>query len=206
MLDFIEGEIVAKEPRRLVIKAGGVGFGLLVSAQTLSVLPPAGSQALVYTSLQAREDGMSLYGFGGKDERAFFDLLIQVSGVGPKLALGILSAYPSETLRKAIVMGDLAVLTGIGGVGKKTAQRLVLELKDKLGQALPDGGDLSGGGGFDGEATGAMAEAMSALLALGYTQGEAARAFAGADLAGADLAGLDVEGLIKLGLKRLARF
>jgi Holliday junction DNA helicase RuvA len=202
MLEFIEGEIVAKEPQKLVVRAGGIGYSLTVSNQTLSVLPPAGSTALVFTSLQLREDDISLFGFAAKDERAFFELLIQVSGVGPKLALAILSAYPLATLKKAIVLGDLAALTGISGVGKKTAQRLVLELKDKLGKGfLPEAEDGGWQGGGYGEADSATEQAIEALEALGYSRGEVIKAFAGKDIGD-----LDVEGLIKFGLKQLARF
>ena len=202
MIDFIEGEIVSKEAQKLVIRAGGLGFGLKVSTQTLSGLPQAGGRVTVFTNLQMREDDISLYGFSTKEERSFFELLIQVSGVGAKLALVILSAYPVPTLKKALVMGDLAALTGISGIGKKTAQRMILELKDKLDKemSLDEGGDGLGAGlgSIGGEDA---AQAAEALEALGYGRADILKAFAGKDLSG-----MDVESLIKLGLKLLARY
>jgi Holliday junction DNA helicase RuvA len=202
MIDFIEGEIVAKGLGRLVLRTGDIGFDMKASNQTLSVLPPPGSRAMLYASLQLREDDISIYGFATKEERSFFDLLIQVSGIGPKLALSILSAYPTATIKKALVLGDLGVLTSISGIGKKTAQRMIVELKDKLDKELPIGGAADG---FD-DAIGSSSEseigqAIEALEALGYSRPEVMRAFAGADISG-----MDVEALIKHGLKQLASY
>ena len=201
MLDFIEGEIVSKEAQRLVLRAGDLGFDIKVSNQTLSQLPSQGSRAMIYTNLQIREDDLSLFGFSTREERSFFELLTQVSGVGPKLALAILSAYPVMTLKKALVMGDLASLTSISGIGKKTAQRMVLELKDKLDK---EGFFTDDAAGFGVAATAADTEAgqaVEALEALGYSRAEIMKAFAGKDLDG-----MDVEAMIKLGLKHLARY
>ena len=201
MLDFIEGEIVAKEPQRLVLQAGEIGFDIKASNQTLMHLPAQGSRVMVYTNLQVREDDISLYGFSTKEERTFFELLIQVSGVGPKLALAILSSYPASTLKKALILGDLAVLTGISGIGKKTAQRMVLELKDKLSKEMQIDDTLAeldpafGGGDTD------TGQAVEALEALGYTRGEILKAFSGQDTGE-----MNVEALIRLGLKQLARY
>ncbi|MCL1804385.1 MAG: Holliday junction branch migration protein RuvA [Clostridiales bacterium] len=202
MLDFIEGEIVAKGPQGLVLRAGDFGFSLKVSNQTLSALPQAGSRALLYTDLQLREDDISLYGFSTEEERSFFTLLTQVSGVGPKLALAMLSAYPAPTLKKALVTGDLSSLTSISGIGKKTAQRLILELKDKLDKEMlfAGGGDGFGAvaaGGGEGDA----GQAIEALEALGYTRSEIMKAFAGMDLGD-----MGVEDIIKLGLKQMAKY
>jgi Holliday junction DNA helicase RuvA len=203
MIDFIEGEIVSKEPLKLVLRTGGVGFGLKVSGQTLSTLPPQGGSVLLYTNLQMREDDVSLYGFSSKEERAFFELLIQVSGVGPKLALTILSAYPALTLKKALVTGDLATLSSISGIGKKTAQRMVLELKDKLDKELlfEGAGDRFGVSIMAAGAGEEASQAVEALEALGYTRGEILKAFAGKELEG-----MDMEAVIKLGLRQLARY
>jgi len=202
MIDFIEGEIVSKEPQKLVIKTGGLGFWLKVSNQTLSDFPPVGARALAYTLMQVKEDDISLYGFSSKDERAFFELLIQVSGVGPKLALTILSSFPALTVKKAIVAGDIAVLSSVSGIGKKTAQRIVLELKDKIGKELMIGGEAEAYGlsGHKDDG-GAAAQAMEALEALGYPRSDIIRAFADKDVSE-----LDVEGIIRLGLRLLARF
>ena len=202
MIDFIEGEIVEKEPQRLVVRTGGVGFALKASHQTIAGLPSPGNSAFVYTHLQVREDDISLYGFSTKEERAFFDMLIQVSGVGPKLALAILSAFPVATIKKALVMGDVATLSSISGIGKKTAQRMALELKDKLdtGLLFGDAGDGSGVA-MDADLRDEAAQAVEALEALGYARGEIIKAFADKDLAE-----MDVEAMIRLGLKQLARY
>jgi Holliday junction DNA helicase RuvA len=201
MLDFIEGEIVSKEAQRLVIRAGDLGFEIKASNQTLSALPAQGKRVMVYTNLQVREDDVSLFGFASKDERSFFEMLTQVSGVGPKLALAVLSAYAVPTLKKAIVTGDLASLTSISGIGKKTAQRMVLELKDRLDKEMVFGGDTDGFSAAVGAAGDTDAgQAVEALEALGYTRGEILRAFAGKDLAT-----MDVEAIIKLGLRELGR-
>ena len=212
MFDFIEGEIMAKEQQRLVLKTGGVGFLLKASNQTMSALPAAGNTAMVFTNLQIREDDISLYGFASREERAFFDMLIQVTGVGPKLALAILSAYPALKVKQALIMGDLALLTSISGIGKKTAQRLILELKDKLDkerlfdEAGKGFGAMSGvGSAVSGASVGAgseeVSQAVAALEALGYTRSEIITAFTGTDLNS-----LSVEAMIKLGLKKIARY
>jgi Holliday junction DNA helicase RuvA len=202
MIDFIEGEIVSKEPQYLVVKVGGAGFGIKVSNQTLASLPTQGSRAIVHTVLQVREDDISLYGFATREERSFFSLLIQVSGVGPKLALAVLSAYPVDTLKKAIVMGDIAALTSISGIGKKTAQRIALELKDKLDKEMLFDGVMGDFGAIAGEGSNTeTGQAIEALEALGYTRSEIMRVFAGKDLSG-----MEVAAIIKLGLKEMARF
>jgi Holliday junction DNA helicase RuvA len=203
MIEFIEGRVVSKEGQKVVIDTGGIGFGLLVSSQTLSNLPPQGSMAMVYANLQVREDGLSLYGFLDRDERGFFELLIQVSGVGPKLALAVLSSFPVHTVKKAIVMGDIAALSVIPGIGKKMAQRIVLELKDKLDKEMLF--DNSGNEGFlpaaDSGAREEVAQAVEALEALGYGRADIIKVFAGKELGD-----MDIEGMIRMGLKALARF
>jgi len=201
MIDFIEGSIVAKEAQKLVLMTGGVGFDIKVSTQTLSSLPASGERALVYTNLLLREDDISLYGFISIEERSFFELLIQVSGIGPKLALGILSTYPVLTVKKAIVTGDVAMLSSISGIGKKTAQRLSLELKDKLGKEMLDGSDEIGFSSSVDAGEGDLAQAIQALEALGYGRAEIIRAFSGRELAG-----MSVEDIIKLGLRLIARY
>lgn len=200
MIDFIEGEIMTRDPQRLVLRSGDFGFELKVSNQTLSSLPPAGNRVLIYTRLLAREDDISLYGFFSKEERSFFDLLIQVSGIGAKLALTALSAYPAATIKKALILGDIAALTGISGIGKKTAQRMVLELKDKLDKEMMFGDADEGFGTLIGDDTD-TGQAIEALEALGYSRSEIMKAFSGKDLGG-----MDVEALIKYGLKQIARY
>ena len=174
MIDFIEGTVAGKTPGELVISAGGVGFLLMCSAATLAEAPSVGEKWRCYSVLNVREDAMELFGFAGKQERDMFRRLCQVTGIGAKTALGVLSAMPLRDLSVAIVTGDVAALSRAPGIGKKTAQRIVLELKDKVEQA-----DLGTAGGAPAAAapTGsAQREAQAALQALGYTSAEAARA------------------------------
>jgi Holliday junction DNA helicase RuvA len=206
MLEFIEGNIISKLPQAVIIQTGGVGFRIWVSNQTLHLLPGVGSIVRMYVYLHLREDEMTLYGFISESEREFFNLLIQVKGIGPKVALAILSAYPVDTLKKSILFGDEGPLTSISGVGKKTAQRLILELKDKIGKL---NNDLSGGdtdisaqainGGMEDDQ---LSQAVAALLALGYSTSEVYQALPEPSAA----AGMDVEDLIRAGLKKLAKY
>ena len=174
MIDFIEGTVADKTPGELVISAGGVGFLLMCSAATLAEAPAVGEKWRCYSVLNVREDAMELFGFATKHERDMFRRLCQITGIGAKTALGVLSSMPLRDLSVAIVTGDVAALSRAPGIGKKTAQRIVLELKDKVEQA-----DLSqaGGGRIPAAPVGnAQREAQAALQALGYTSAEAARA------------------------------
>lgn len=176
MIDFIEGTVESKAPGELVLSAGGVGFLLACSNATLAEAPAKGEKWRCHTVLNVREDAMELFGFATRQERAMFKRLCQVTGVGAKTALGVLSALPLRDLSVAIVTGDVAALSRAPGVGKKTAQRIVLELKDKVEQQ-----DLSAASAAGAAAPAAMVgdaqrEAQAALQALGYTAAEAARA------------------------------
>ena len=175
MIDFIEGTVESKAPGELVISAGGVGFLLLCSNATLAEAPAKGEKWRCYSVLNVREDAMELFGFASRQERAMFKKLCQVTGVGAKTALGVLSALPMRDLSVAIVTGDIAALSRAPGIGKKTAQRIVLELKDKVEQQ-----DVSAPAGSAAPvspvAGDAQREAQAALQALGYTSAEAARA------------------------------
>ena len=174
MIDFIEGTVADKTPGELVISAGGVGFLLMCSAATLAEAPSVGEKWRCYSVLNVREDAMELFGFATKHERDMFRRLCQITGIGAKTALGVLSSMPLRDLSVAIVTGDVAALSRAPGIGKKTAQRIVLELKDKVEQA-----DLSQAGGASIPAApvgNAQREAQAALQALGYTSAEAARA------------------------------
>ncbi len=176
MIDFIEGTVESKAPGELVISAGGVGFLLMCSNTTLAEAPAKGEKWRCHTVLNVREDAMELFGFATRQERAMFKRLCQVTGVGAKTALGVLSALPLRDLSVAIVTGDVTALSRAPGVGKKTAQRIVLELKDKVEQQ-----DLAATAAAGAAAPAAMVgdaqrEAQAALQALGYTAAEAARA------------------------------
>ena len=176
MIAFIEGKVAEKNPGELVLNAGGVGFPLMCSSATLAAAPAMGESWRCYTVMNVREDAMELFGFATKQEREMFRRLCTVTGVGAKTALGVLSALPMRELSIAIVTGDVTALSRAPGIGKKTAQRLVLELKDKVDQselAMPDMPSAS-----RVSQSGAAQEATEALLALGYQPAEAALAIA----------------------------
>jgi Holliday junction DNA helicase RuvA len=161
VIAYVEGKVVERAGDRVVIAVGGTGYDVLVPAQTLAKLPPVGREARLFTRLQIRDEAMVLYGFGSADERSLFDHLITVSGVGPKVALAVLSVLTPDALRRAVTVGDLAALTLVPGVGKKVAGRVILDLKDRIGA------------GGDTVTSGPLAEVRDALLALGLTAQEA---------------------------------
>ena len=174
MIAFIEGKVAEKNHGELVINAGGVGFSLLCSNATIAAAPEKDKTFRCYTVMNVREDAMELFGFASKLEREMFKKLCTVTGVGAKTALGILSALPLRDLSIAIVTGDVTALSRAPGIGKKTAQRIVLELKDKVEQQ--DVNVPVSGAPASAPANSAEQEALAALQALGYTAAEAARA------------------------------
>ena len=174
MLAHVNGLVAEKGENMLVIDCGGVGYQLTVSAATLAQAPAAGEMMKCFTYLSVREDAVELFGFATREEKKMFLKLTGVSGIGPKSAIQVLSAMSVHDLSLAIVTGDAKALARAPGIGKKTAQRIVLELKDKVEQA-----DLSQAGGASIPAApvgNAQREAQAALQALGYTSAEAARA------------------------------
>lgn len=164
MISLLEGKVAEKAGDRVVLSVSGVGYEVLVPAQTLSRLPVAGKEGRLFTRLVVRDDAMVLYGFATPDERALFDHLITVSGVGPKLALAVLSLLTPDSVRRAVASGDVAALMLVPGIGKKVAGRVILDLKDRIGA----GGEAAG--------TGPLAEVREALLSLGLTAQEAREA------------------------------
>ncbi|MCD7909399.1 MAG: Holliday junction branch migration protein RuvA [Clostridium sp.] len=182
MISYIKGPLTAVEEDVIVVEAGGVGMGIHVPLSVLDRLPGIGREVTVYTYFQVREDAMSLYGFLNRQDRDMFRQLIGVNGVGPKAALGILSVMTPDDLRMAIVTGDAKAISRAPGIGPKTAQRLILDLKDKVSMeevlgnlALPydQGAAVSPGIAVMGEAA---KEAVQALVALGYSNVEANKA------------------------------
>lgn len=176
MIAFIEGKVAEKNPGELVMMSmGGVGFSLQCSSATLAAAPGKDEVWRCYTVMNVREDAIELFGFATRQERAMFTRLCSVTGVGAKTALGVLSAMSLRDLSVAIVTGDVAALSRAPGIGKKTAQRIVLELKDKVEQQ-----DVSGANAASAPVSApvgsAQQEAQAALQALGYTAAEAARA------------------------------
>lgn len=205
MIAMIRGTLVEKSEGEAVVMTGsGVGLRLLCSMNTLSALPAAGQECTLHTHMNVREDAMELFGFMKKEERDMFRRLISVSGIGPKSALFVLGSMPLTDLRLAILTGDVNALSRAPGVGKKTAQRISLELKDKLTKdALSSGVSMDEISYMDtGEApvTDAMGEAMQALKALGYSPQEAAAALKGVK-GKADTS----DELIKLALRHMAQ-
>ena len=177
MITFIEGKVAEKNPGELVMmSAGGVGFSLLCSNATLSAAPGKGETWRCYTVMNLREDAIELFGFASRQEREMFRRLCTVTGVGAKTALGILSALPLRDLSVAIVTGDVTALSRAPGIGKKTAQRIVLELRDKVEQAEVSSSAPGVSAPVSAPAGGMEREAQAALQALGYTSAEAARA------------------------------
>ena len=178
MIAFIEGKIAEKNHGELVINAGGVGFSLMCSNTTVAAAPEIDKTWRCYTVMNVREDAMDLFGFATKLEREMFKKLCTVTGVGAKTALGILSALPLRDLSIAIVTGDVTALSRAPGIGKKTAQRIVLELRDKVEQeevsSAPVGVPAAAAASVP--TGGIQREAQAALQALGYTSAEAARA------------------------------
>lgn len=167
MIAALTGRLVAVDAGSAVVDVAGVGYRILCPGGALAAMPAAGTTITVHTHLHVREDALTLYGFGTADERDVFEVLISVNGIGPKGALGILSSYTPDGLRKAVLAEDLDALTLVPGVGRKTAARLVLELKERLGAgagAVPAGSPAM---------RPVLAEARDALVALGYTAAEA---------------------------------
>jgi Holliday junction DNA helicase RuvA len=171
MIAFLTGRLAAKTTTHALIDVGGVGYKLAMPTPALASLPAEGDEVTVYTYLHVREDDLSLFGFESDDARALFEQLITVSGVGPKVAISVLSALSPDALKRALATDDVALLSSVPGIGKKTAQRLIIELKDKLD--LPDL-SLSGGG----VSAAAASAARDALLSMGFSPGEASAALA----------------------------
>ena len=198
MLHYIKGILAMKMASEIVVEAGGLGYEITVPANSSVYLAHEGDEVTVYTAMMVREDDVSLYGFGDKNELDTFRKLITVSGVGAKAAIAILSAMPLHEVHQAIVLEDAKSLTRANGIGKKTAERIVLELKDKFGSieeaALPQGVEVAAVSAASDNRT----EAVNALMALGYTKGEAVNA-----MAMVKDADLTVEEYIKQALKRL---
>ena len=192
MFYYVSGTVAHMGPYLAVIDCGGVGYACRTTNHTLSRLKQ-GEKARLYTYLNVREDAMELFGFATENERNCFELLIGVSGVGPKAALSILSAATPESLAMSVITGDEKALTVAPGIGKKIAQRIILELKDKLakGQIAP-GGESYGGTGVTVIPENKASEAAAALAVLGYSQGEINLA-----LKGVDLEALTLEEIIK---------
>ena len=201
MFYYLDGTVAEILPGLAVIDCGGVGYACMTTNNTLSRLKK-GQKGRVYTFLNVAENAFGLYGFASQNELNSFKLLIGVSGVGPKAALAILSACTPETLAMAVVTGDEKALTAAQGVGKKIAQRIILELKDKLAKETAAGLDFSGGKGAPAAAvfSNKASEAAAALAVLGYSSQEVAVA-----MKGVDVENLPLEEIVRQSLKKMVK-
>ena len=201
MISYVKGALAEKSGDRIVVEAGPVGLGIYVPLSVLEVLPPLGEEVKIYTYLQVREDDLSLYGFLNRQDLDMFRRLIGVNGIGPKGALGILSALSPDDLRLAILTGDAKAISKAPGVGAKTAQRIILDLKDKVSaeEMLASVTDTE-------ERTSvplmqeAGREAATALVALGYSNLEASKAVKNVQIT----EDMDAEAVLRASLKYLA--
>ena len=196
MIGFLRGRVFENRAEDLLLDVGGVGYRVYAPSPALSRLK-VGEEVLLYTYLAVREDALTLYGFQNREDYRAFEMLISVSGIGPKVALGILSSTTSEKLFQAIHGQNISALTKLPGVGKKSAQRLILELKDKTAEFAPEDAE-----GPEPESAPpedrSRSDTAAALLALGYTQQEISSVLRGAR------ADLSTEEVIKYALKEFA--
>ncbi len=201
MLYSLRGTLIHRELNLAVVECGGVGYQCFITMNTARKLPQVGSEVMLYTMLNVREDAVELFGFADNGELGCFKLLTSVNGVGPKAGLAILSELSAEQVALAVASGDYKALTRAQGVGPKLAQRLVLELKDKFGlPSATDGIVLDTGKAVGGiNASGNAAQAVGALTVLGFGAGEASDAVAKLDST------LSVEELVRQALRALGR-
>ena len=196
MIGRLRGRILSKQPPFLLLDVNGVGYEIEAPMSTFYVLPAGDEEVVLHTHLAVREDAHVLYGFAREADRRLFRALLKVSGVGGKMALGVLSGMTAEEFSQSVQAGDLAALTRLPGVGKKTAERLVVEMRDKLDAVvgkLPEGGVAPPP---DSAPKGADQDAVSALIALGYKAPEASRM-----VSKVFEAGMDTETVIRTALK-----
>ncbi len=204
MIASLRGQLLERGEGWCVLEAGGVGYLVQVSSHTLAALPPAGTEARLRTRQIVREDALLLFGFASADELRLFDLLIGVSGVGPRLALAALSGLAPAALVRAIREEQIGAIVAVPGIGRKTAERLVVELRDKL-DFLPAGSAAAGARGREGGVlprSERFDDAVAALVTLGYSATQAQDAVR---KAGGEQPDLSLEDIVKRALLRLAK-
>lgn len=202
MIQYIRGELAALEEDRIIVDVGGIGYGIFMSVQSMSSLPPVGSEVRIYTYLNVKEDAMQLFGFLTRDDLSVFKLLIGVSGIGPKGGQAVLSVLSPDDLRFAVLSNDVKAISAAPGIGKKTAEKVILELKDKL--SLEDALDHAVSGQSDNHSVQngggeVQSEAVQALVALGYGSTEALKAVKQIEIS----EDTDVETVLKKALKNM---
>ena len=195
MFSYIRGELAEVMEEGIVIETGGVGFFVRVPQTVVSALPPQGRIMKIYTHFRVSEDAMQLYGFLSREDLELFRMLLGVSGVGPKAALGVLSVLTADDVRFAVLSDDSKTIARAPGIGPKTAKKIILELKDRLSQNRQEDDVLP-------PAMNPQDEAVQALAALGYSAAESLRAVRSLE----DTEGMDTETILKMALKKLSRF
>lgn len=202
MYSYIKGTLAEIAEGYIVIDNHGIGYQIQTSANSIDGLPPLGAEVKIYTYLHVKEDGMALFGFPAKETLQIFQLLLRVNGIGPKGALGILAALSVEELRFAVLAGDVKAISKAPGIGAKSAQRIILELKDKLNIEDLYTGMQTGPNSAPEKGSSARNEAVQALVALGYSSSEALSAITKAEVSQK----ADVEDILKAALKAMAKF
>jgi Holliday junction DNA helicase RuvA len=177
MIASVRGEVLVRRPDHVVVESGGVGYRLAVSAETLKAVPARGKQATLHAHLVARDDSLSLYGFASEEERDLFLDLTSVSGIGPKVAIAILSGGPPRELLRAIAAGDAKRFQAVPGIGKRTSERLIVELREKIADELSEGVPAA----VDGDEADPRLLAREGLVGLGYSVPEAEKLLEGAE-------------------------
>ena len=207
MIAYIKGALAYTEPEEgvAVLESGGIGYRILLSGRDLDLLPPVGEELRLYTHLQVREDAFVLFGFFTKEDRKLFQQLLGVNGIGPKAALGVLTALSADDLRFAVLADDARAIAKAPGIGIKTAQKLILELKDKLSleeafEARLENQQTKAAAGAASDFSEARNEAVEALTALGYSASESLKAVRKVEAAD----GMSVEDILKAALKYIS--
>jgi Holliday junction DNA helicase RuvA len=190
MIAAVRGEVMVRRPDHVVIDAAGVGYRLTVSAETLKAVPATGREAFLHAELVAREDSLALFGFASEEERDLFGQLVSVSGVGPKVAISVLSGGPARELLRAIAAGDAKRFQAAPGIGKRTAERIIVELREKVAGALEEEVMLAGADDGDPRSL-----ARDGLVNLGYAPLEAEQLLDGVE-------GGDAEELLAMALRK----
>lgn len=201
MISYVKGELVAVEEEKVIIDVNGVGFGIFMPAESMNLLPPIGEEIRLHTYMNVREDAMQLFGFLTRDDLNVFKLVIGVSGIGPKGGLSILSQLSADDLRFAVMANDAKTIAMAPGIGKKTAEKLIIELKDKLSieDVLQKTVEQDSVGTTSNGASEVQKEAMQALVALGYGQTESMKAVKSVAIDDSTT----VEDVLKLALKNM---
>lgn len=202
MIAYIRGKVVHVSETKVILEVHGMGFQVFITARDASAIPAPGEQVLLHTFFHVKEDAMQLFGFLSQDDREVFKLLLNVNGVGPKAALGVLSAMSADDLRFAVLAGDAKTISKAPGIGNKTAQKMILELKDKMSleDAFEKRMENSAKANVANGVTDAKSEAIQALVALGYSNADALKSVNRAN-ASEDM---DTEAILKAALKNMS--